>query len=308
MKIDESNPLLKGQTAAGGVPVPFGDIKPDHFLPAIEFAVGQALQRLNEIVSNPQAPDFDNTILALETSSDWVSFASDVFFNLHNTDATEEIHKLAEPISLRLAQFTSEVTLNEALFQRVKTVFKNSDRSRLNSEQLQLLDKTYKSFVRNGSLLVAEGKEKLKEIDQELARLGPQFSQNVLKATQKFFLHLTDEADIGGLPESLREAMKEKAQERNLRGYVVTLDEPFYVPFLKFSDRGDLREKLWMAYGARAYHDEFDNSANVLQLANLRHQRAKLLGFKSHAHYVLEERMAQDPQTVTKFLDRLLSF
>ena len=296
------NPLLQSYNTA-----PFSKIENKHFLPAITKLIEETKAEIDAITSNSDAPTFENTIEALEFSGEKLDRATSIFFNLNSAETNDEIQKLAQEISPMLTEFGNDMLLNEALFERVKAVYNQKDTLDLNEEQQMLLDKKYKGFSRNGANLSEEKKKKLRKIDTELSKLKLTFGENVLAETNKFELHITDEKDLSGLPEGVIEAASQTAEEKGKEGWVFTLDHPSYVPFLTYADNRELRKKMAIAFGAKGFNnDEFDNQKNVLQIAQLRHKRANLLGYKSHAHFVLEERMAETPEKVKSFLNELL--
>lgn len=302
------NPLLISSQLPHGA-FPFDRVRKEHFKPALETAIREAKAKLAEIGKQTDLPNFSNTILALETANEGVGVVTTIFFNLLGTVTDEELQGLAREISPQLADFSSDVLLDPALFQRVKTVWDQRAKLGLQGEDLRLTEKTYKDFARNGALLDAKAQEKLRALDQEMARLQPEFSDNVLKATNEFKMWVDDEADLEGLPESTREAAAVAARETGAdkKGrWLFTLHAPSYIPFLTYSARPDLREKMWRAYNKRAFSGTHSNEKIVLRIATIRHERARLLGYKSHAHFVLEERMAETPERVTSFLKRLL--
>lgn len=296
------NPILQPFNTA-----PFSKIKNEHFLPAISQLIAEAKAEIEAIAANPEAPTFRNTVEALEFSGQQLDRATSIFFNLNSAETNAEIQKLAQEISPMLTEFSNDILLNEALFERIKSVYDQKDSLSLSEEQQMLLDKKYKSFSRNGANLSEEKKTELRKIDAELSKLKLTFGENVLAETNKFELHLTDENDLSGLPEGAIEAAEQTATEKGKTGWVFTLDYPSYVPFMTYADKRELRKKMALAFGAKGFHnDELDNQQNVLAIANLRHKRANLLGFKSHAHFVLEERMAKTPEKVKSFLNELL--
>ena len=301
-KLDD-NPLVKLSNLQDQA-VPFDKIESHHFLPAHEFAISQAKENIEKIKSSPA--DFANTCLGLETSSDLMSYVSGIFHNLHYAEANEEIQKLAPEISSLEASFFSDVVLDEVLFKKVKSVYEKKASSNLDEEQLRLLENQYKHFVRNGALLNDEGKEKIRAIDQELSKLGPSYSKNVLQSTNDFELWITDKKDLSGLPDSAIEAASLAATEKNKpEQWLFTLQAPSFIPFLKFADNESLRFKIWKAYNSRAFTPPNNNQSLVLKIANLRHQRAQILSFENHAQFVLAERMAKTPLAVTDFLNNL---
>ncbi len=297
-----SNPLLKQYDAA-----PFADIKNEHFLPAITQLIEQAKNEINTIVENNEAPGFTNTVEALAYSGNQLNRASSIFFNLNGAETNEEIQKIAQEVSPMLSNFQNDLLLNEALFKRVKTVYDQRNQLDLNPEELTLLEKQYKSFARNGANLSETDKKKLRSIDAELAQLTLKFGENVLAETNAFEMLITDESDLAGLPEGTIEAAAQAAREKDKEGWLFTLQYPSYIPFMKYAENRELRKKLSLAFGSRAFHNnEYNNTTNVLAIAKLRHQRALLLGYESHAHFVLEERMAETPAKVQSFLNELL--
>ncbi len=289
--------------------VPFDKIKTEHFLPAIEEAIKQGKAEIDEAVHSEEAPSFSNTIEHLEHAGELLDRISTIFFNLNSAETNDEIQALAQKISPLLTEYGNDILLNEKLFKRVKAVHDQKDSLDLNPEELTLLEKSYKGFVRNGALLSDSDKEKLRAIDKELSSLSLKFGENVLKETNAFSMEITDEADLAGLPESTKEMAKMTAQQKGKEGWVFTLDYPSYVPFMTYADNRALREKLYRAFSSRAFKDnEFNNSEIVKKIVNLRQERAELLGYKTHAHFVLEERMAESPDKVNHFLNDLKQY
>jgi len=288
--------------------VPFTKLKTEYFLPAFQLAIEKAKAEINTIVENTELPTFENTIEALDFSGEELERISSLFFNLNSAETNDDIQKTAQEVSPLLATFSNDVAMNEALFNRVKAVYSQKDQLKLSPEQLTLLDKKYKSFARNGANLTEDQKLKLREIDKKLSQLKLKFGENVLAETNKFEMLITDENDLSGLPEGAKEAAKQLAESKNQEGWLITLDYPSYIPFMTYADNRKLRKELAIAAGAKAFHgDALDNKENVLQIAKLRFQRAQLLGYKTHSHYVLEERMAKSPEQVESFLNELLS-
>jgi peptidyl-dipeptidase Dcp len=286
---------------------PFSKIKNQHFQPAIEELIKMAKEEIDQITANENAPTFENTLEALEFSGERLSRITSLFFNLNSAETNEEIQRIAQTVSPLLTEFSNDVRLNEELFRRIESVFKEREKLDLNAEQRMLLEKNYKAFVRNGAKLDPKSKEKLREIDKELSQLSLKFGEHVLAETNSFEMILTDESDLDGLPEGTREAARMMANERGHEGWLFTLDYPSYIPFMTYSERRDLRERIARAFGARGTQgNENDNQKIVLRIANLRHQRSQLLGYESHAHFVLEERMAEKPEKVNEFLEDLL--
>ncbi|WP_118953424.1 M3 family metallopeptidase [Taibaiella helva] len=286
---------------------PFDQVKEEDFQPAIITLIDAAKQEIQAIVDNKAAPDFANTIAALEGAGKQLNRVTEAFHNLTSAETTEYLEKVQQEISPLLAAFGNDITLNEGLFQKVKYVVEHTDQSTLSGEERRLLDKTYKSFTRNGALLDDAAKEKLREIDKELAQLKVKFSQNVLQETNAYMLHLTSEADIAGLPDSIKAQARQEAERRKLEGWVITLQYPSLVPFLTFAANRERRKELHLANGQKAFKaNEYNNEENIRRIVQLRDERARLLGFASHAAFVLEERMAAQPGTVFDFLNDLL--
>ncbi|MBF00114.1 M3 family metallopeptidase [Flavobacterium coralii] len=286
---------------------PFSQIKNEDYLPAFQEGIASAKAEIDAIVNNPSEPDFDNTIAALSFSGEMLERISSIFFNLHSAETNDEIQKIAQEVSPLLSEFGNDVRLNKALFERVKAVYDKRTSLNLTPEQATLLEKKYKGFSRNGANLPEDKKTKLREIDKELSKLSLQFGENVLAETNAFQLHITDEKDLAGLPEGVIEGAREMAMTQEKEGWIFTLDYPSYIPFMTYADNRELRKKLALAFGAKGFQkNEFDNQEIVLQIVKLRHERANLLGYKSHADFVLEERMAESPQKVRDFLGDLL--
>ncbi|MHA7129107.1 M3 family metallopeptidase [Algoriphagus namhaensis] len=301
-----SNPLLD-QFQTVHESAPFHLIKPEHFLPAIKEGIKQAEQELDQIKSEP-LPTFQNTLEALDHSGKLLNRVSSIFFNLNSAETIEEIQKLAREIAPLLTEHSNNILLDQELFKRIKQVFDQKDQLQLSPEQETLLEKTYKSFVRNGAKLDQEQGQKLREIDQKLAQLGLKFGENVLEETNKF-LHLVDnEAELEGLPESIREAAAQLAEEKGHAGaWAFTLEYPSYIPAMTYASNRELRKTLFMASGTKACKgDELDNQQVIKDIVALREDRARLLGYSSHADFVLEERMAKSAETVLSFLTRLM--
>ncbi len=286
---------------------PFSQIKTEDYKPAFEENIKAAKAEIDAIINNPEIPTFENTLEALDFSGNTLDRLSSLFFNLNSAETSEEMQKIAQEVSPLLTEFSNDITLNEDLFKRIKSIYDQKDSLNLTNEQLTLLDKKYKSFVRNGALLNDEQKAKLREIDTQLAKLKLTFGENVLAETNNYHLQITNENDLNGLPEGVIEAAKSEAENRQLEGWVFTLDMPSYLPFMTYADNRELRKELAIAAGKKAFqNNQYDNQNNVKDIVRLRHERANLLGYASHAHFVLEERMAQKPDKVKSFLNDLL--
>ncbi|MFV8322746.1 M3 family metallopeptidase [Flavobacterium sp. LS2R12] len=286
---------------------PFSKIKNEDFLPAFQKGIELAKAEIDAIVRNPIKPTFENTIEALAFSGDVLDRISSIFFNLNSAETNDEIQKIAQEVSPLLSEFGNDVRLNPDLFARVKTVYEQREKLNLNPEQTTLLDKKYKSFSRNGANLPEDKKNQLREIDKELSKLSLQFGENVLAETQAYELHITNESDLAGLPEGTIEAARSLAKSQEKEGWIFTLDYPSYVPFVTYADNRELRKKMAIAFGAKGFqNNEFDNQEIVLKIAKLRFDRAQVLGYATHAHFVLEERMAESPEKVKTFSNDLL--
>ncbi len=286
---------------------PFSKIKTENYKPAIIKSIELAKKEIEEIVSNKEEPNFQNTIEALEYSGQKLDRITSIFFNINSAETNKEIQEIAQEVSPLLSEFKNDVILNKGLFERIKTVFSKKADLDLNQEQHTLLEKKYKAFTRNGANLPEENQTELREIDKELSRLKLKFGENVLAETNKYELQVTDESRLKGLPESFKEEALSVAKSKQKKGWVFTLDYPSYIPFMKYAEDRELRKELALAFGSRGFNnDDLDNQENVLKIAKLRYKRAKLLGFKSHAHFVLEERMAETPEKVNSFLNELL--
>jgi len=296
------NPLLEPFETA-----PFSRIKPEHFKPAIEEAISAAKAEIESIVADPHEPDFENTVEALEFAGSQLDRVTSIFFNLNSAETNDQIQQIAQEISPSLTDFKNDIILNKKLFDRVKQVYDKKDSLILTVEEQTLLDKKYKMFARNGASLSEEKQQELREIDKKLASLTLKFGENVLAETNKFELHITDEADLKGLPHGAKSAARLLAKSKNKEGWIINLHHPSYIPFMQYAENRELRKKLAIAFGAKAFHgDELDNQENVLQIVKLRHQKANLLGLPTYAHFILEERMAETPEKVDSFLKELV--
>ena len=287
--------------------IPFENIKQEDFKPAIEQAIEDAKNEINEIVQNTDPPNFVNTIVALENVGKKLTIISSTFFNLNSAETNDYLQSLAEEISPMLTEYANDIILNEQLFEKIKIVYDTTLKSKLSQEEVRLLDKTYKDFSKNGALLSSEDKNNLRQISNELAILSVKFGQNVLKETNDYFLHISENKDMKGIPESIKEMAKQEAENRNLKGWVFTLHYPSYVPFITYSANRELRKEIYTAYMQRACKDnEYNNEDIIHKIVELRSKKAKLLGFKTYADLILQERMASAPKLVYDFLYDLL--
>jgi len=298
------NPLLQESTLPYGAPQ-FDKIKTEHYLPAFEQGIKEAKAEIDAIVSNPEAPTFGNTIEAMEFSGETLDRVASIFYNLLEADTNEQMQEIAEKVSPMMTEYSMYVSLNEKLFEKVKTVWNSREELGLDRDQMRILDNAYKGFVRGGANLSPEDKEKYSKLQEELSLIQLQFGKNALAATNAWCLNLTDEADLAGLPAYVRDMGASTAAEKGQTGWTYDLSAPSCGPFLKFSERRDLREKVYMAYNTRAVSGEFDNSEICCRIAALRLETAKLLGYETYADYVLEERMAKDVATVKDFMAQL---
>jgi len=297
-----NNPLLQKWNTPFSTP-PFTQINTAHFKPSIVKSIESANQEIKSIAENSDAPTFNNTIAALEQAGEMVGRISSVLFNLNSAETNKDLQAVAQEVSPLLTRFSNDITLNVKLFERIKKIFEKKETEGLNTEQKILVEKKFRSFLLGGAGLKQEEKIRFREISEELATLSLTFDENVLEETNSFELHLTDKADLDGLPDSLREMSSMEAERRKKSGWIFTLHFPSYIPFLQYSEKRDLREKIFKAYSKRAFvGNKFDNSNNVLRIANLRLSVAKLLGFNNFAEMILVDRMADTPGKVEKFL------
>ncbi|MBX2842388.1 MAG: M3 family metallopeptidase [Flammeovirgaceae bacterium] len=289
---------------------PFHLIKEEHFLPAIKEAIALGKSEIEAIKNNPEAPDFGNTIEALERSGALANKISTIFFNLNSAETNDKIQQLARDISPLLTEYGNDILLDQELFEKIKIVYQSKNTYDLTPEAATLLEKTYKSFVRNGANLNAEEKEKLREIDKRKAELALEFGEHLLKESNSYKMVISDENELEGLPEYIKEAAAMTAREKGEEGnWVITLDYPSYVPFMTYAKNRERREELFRVFSTRGFkNDENDNREIVKEIANLRFQRANLLGYKTHADFVLEERMAESPEKVKTFMTDMLNY
>ena len=299
------NPLLRPSALPFGAPA-FDAVRREDYIPAFTEAVARAKAEVDSIAACPDAPTFANTVEALENSGLALDRVSSIFFNLLEADSDDDMQAIAEQVSPMLTEMSMYISLNEKLFQRVKAVYDSRGGLSLERDQERLLEKTYKGFVREGALLSPGDKEEFAKISEELSLLQLKFGKNALAATHAFFLHLIDEAELEGLPDYVRETGAEAARARGLGGWVFDLTAPSYRPFMKFSARRDLRERMWQAYNTRAASGEYDNSGICRQIVGLRMRMAGLLGYDTYADYAVEDRMVKSVARVRTFLNDLM--
>ncbi|QBO58589.1 M3 family metallopeptidase [Chryseobacterium salivictor] len=286
---------------------PFNDIKEEHFLPAFQELIKVSEKEIDGIVENREEPTFENVIEALAFSGEKLEVVSSIFFNLNSAETNDEIQKIAQEVSPLLTEFSANISQNKALFEKIKKVFDQKEKYSLNDEQQMLLNETYKGFVRSGALLNEADKEKFKNISIELSTKSLQFGQNVLAETNNYFKHITEEKELAGIPEAILQQYRDEAKERNLDGFVVTLQYPSFLPLMTYAENRELRKELALANGKKSFqNNEFDNQNLIKEIIALKQQKAKLLGYKNYADYVLEERMAKSPEKVKSFLNELL--
>ena len=287
---------------------PFSRFTPTDYLPAIEKAIAESLAQIDSITQNPEPATFKNTIEALAYTGLELDRLTAMFFNLNSAETNDTLQAEAQRISPLLTDYGNDIRLNEALFKRVKTVYDQRENLSLTAEQQTLLEKTYKSFTRNGANLSLDDKERLRKIDKELATLKLKFSENVLAKTQHYQWVITDKNTLSGLPDFVLEMLAQEAKKRKVQGWVITLDLPVYTVVMKYADNRDLRQKLFTDYHSRcAGESAYNNETNVLHITQLRQARASLLGYPNYATFALEERMAETPEKVIAFLNEQLA-
>ncbi|NQW36470.1 MAG: M3 family metallopeptidase [Flavobacteriales bacterium] len=305
--MSKNNPLLQiFETPLNTAP--FSKIKTVHFKPAFKKAIALAKQEIDDIINNTDAPTFENTVVSLDFAGYTLDRVSSIFFNLNAAETNDDIQKIAQEVSPWLSEFSNDISLNDVLFKKIKTVYQQKDNLNLSTEQLTLIEKKYKSFSRNGANLNPSDKEKLRAIDTQLSKLSLTFGEHILADANAYQMHLTNESDLNGLPSHAIEAAQLLAQDKGLKGWLITLDYPSYIPFMTYAKNRSLREKLAKAFGEKGFQQNDNNNEEVvLNLVKLKSKRAKLLGYNTHADFVLEERMAKNPTTVLDFLNNILS-
>ena len=301
-----SNPLLTKSTLPYGAPQ-FDKIENRHYIPAFKQAIEEGKAEVDAIVNNPENPSFENTIEALEYAGESLGRISHIFYNLLEANTNEEMQNIAEEISPLTTEFSMYIRLNDNLFQRIKSVYERRASLNLNAIEMRLLEKTYEGFARNGANLSPEDKDTYSKYMEELSLLSLQFGKNVLAATNAFTLNITDENDLAGLPDYVKEQAADAAKNKNLNGWLFDLTAPSYGPFMKFSEKRDLREKMYRQYNTRAFGGKIDNSDIIKRIAELRIKVANILGYKNFAEYQTERRMAKSPASVNMFLNKLLA-
>ncbi|WP_408098857.1 M3 family metallopeptidase [Peredibacter sp. HCB2-198] len=300
------NPLLETPKARHGA-YPFDKILPEHFLPALNAAIETAKGKL-ETFKNDKRTDFQHVVVEKSDITEQVDYIAGIFFNLHSAECSDELEKISPEVSEILTRFGNDISLDPKIFMKVKACYDTRMNQGLTPEEMTIIEKTYKSFVRNGALLAESEKDQMRVMDEKLAKLTLTFSQNVLKATNDYLMEITDKADLEGLPEGVIEAAAELAEKKGKAGsWCFDLNVPSMLPFMTYSKKRDLRKKLLIASSSKTFNTKYDNQETLKEILKLRTERAQLLGFKTHADYVLEERMAMSPKKVMDFLEELLS-
>ena len=298
------NPILKKSSYSHNA-IDFNSIETAHFLPALEEAISVAKHKIEDIKKVDRA-SFQNTIVALEEATEDTTFIYSLFHNLLLANGNDEMQELSEELYPLIAAFSNDINLDDKLFAKVKDVYDQKDSADYNNEETNLLIDSYLSFTRNGALLSQEDKETIRKIDEELAVLSPQFSKNVTQAINDFQLKITNEKDLAGLPENVVKAAQHEAEARGEKDcWIFTLQMPSYIPFVNYCDNRDLRKEMVSAYAVMNTSGAFNNQPLILKTLKLREQRAQLLGYKNHAEYTLERRMAETPEKVHHFLHEI---
>ncbi len=300
------NPLLAPWNTPYQTP-PFSQIRNEHYAPAMRTAIKEAEANINSIVKQKEAPSFDNTIVALQTASKSLDRISSVLFNLNECNTDTAMQQTVMELTPELTRFENSVSMNEALFARVKAVYEQRDKLALTTEQRTLLENTYQSFVRNGVNLSGKDKKLFAKNSERLAELSQKMNQNVLADNNGYILHVTQERDLSGLPENVKAAARQEAAERDMEGWVFTLAYPSFGPFITYADNRNLREEIWRAYNSRGNRgNENDNNEIIREMTYLRYQQAHLLGYANYSEYVLSNRMCETPAQLSKFFNQLL--
>lgn len=301
-----SNPLLQEWKTPYQTP-PFSQIKNEHYAPAVKEAIKEAEKNIEKIIDQKEAPTFENTIEALQLASRKLDRISSVLFNLNECNTDSEMQRIVMELTPKLTRFSNSVNMNPKLFERVEKVYAQRDRLNLTTEQRTLLEDTYKGFVRNGVGLTGNDRKTYAKNSERLSELSQQMNQNVLADNNDYILHITQAADLSGLPENVIAAARAEAQERNMEGWVFTLAYPSFGPFLTYADNRNLREQIWKAYNSRGNRgNKNDNNAIIREMTDLRMQQAQLLGYRTYCEYVLTNRMCQTPVQLDAFFKSLM--
>lgn len=305
-QIKATNPLVMKWVTPQETP-PFDLIKVSDYKPAMLYAIEKAKADINAIISNTALPTFENTIIAYEQSGKLLDRVSGVLFNLNEACTSEEMQQVTQELMPALTQYSNDVSMNPQLFAKIKIVYDQRDDLKLTTEDRMLLDKVYKSFIRNGALLSGNAKEEFRKASEQLSILSLKYNQNVLNDNNSYVLNITNKKDVEGMPAYALEDAKQEALNRKMKGWVFTLDQPSYSAFITYCPNRELRKEMWKAYNSKANHgDTNDNNQILKDIANTRLKIANLLGYKSYAEYMLEDKMAETPANVNKFLEDLL--
>src|SRR6056297_3169720 len=304
---NSENPFFSKFDTPYQVP-PFDKIKTTHYMPAFKKGMEEHKKEIQAIINNEKPATFENTIEALDNSGMMLRRVSSVFSNLKSSTTNDELQEIANKVSPLKSKHYDDINLNAELFERIKTVYDKKDELDLSTAQLKLLEDTYKKFVRNGANLPADKQERLRTINKELSQLSLKFDENLLAETNNYKLFIDKEADLAGLPESVRTGAAEAAKAAGKDGqWLFTLHKPSLMPFLQFSEKRDLREKLYTAYITRCDHnDEYDNKEILKKMVKLRVEKGQIMGYETYAHYVLDDRMAKTPERVFDLLNQLM--
>ena len=300
-----TNPLLQ-KSKYRHEATAFDLIRKEHFIPAIQSAITDAKTKVEKIKTSRADATFENTILALEAAPQDLNYISGVFFNLLGAESDEELQAMAKEISPLLSDFSSDLTLDPALFKKIQSVYNQKTALQLQGEELMLTEKTYKDFVRNGALLDEAKKQRLRELDQELSQVGLEYSDRILRSTNEFELLITSESELSGLPESALDSFKQAAKTASKTGWLLNLQAPSYMPVLTYADNRQLREKMWRAFNSRSTEGPNENKSLCLKIVKLKDERARIMGLQDFAAFTLEERMAQSAEQVMSFLNRMV--
>ena len=301
----QNNPLLENWNTKHQTP-PFSKIKVEQYVPATREAIKEAEADINAIIKQKEKPTFENTIVAMEKAGEKLTRVSELLFNLNECCTSEEMQKSVMTLVPEITRYSNWVSMNEKLFARVKKVYDNREKLNLTTEQMVVLEDTYRGFVQNGVNLPKKDKEKFAKISEELSQLTQKFNQNVLADNNEYYLQVTNKKDLRGLPENAIAAAKEEAEQRKLEGWVFTLDYPSFGPFVTYADNRDLREQMWRAYNSRGFRKNANNNDDLVRrISQLRMEKAKLLGYDNYAAYALSDKMAKDVATVGKFMQDL---
>lgn len=301
---DAQNPFFTEFTTLHGT-YPFESIKLEHYMPAFEEGMKQQMEEVNAIINNEEAPTFENTIVALDDSGELLNLVASVFYNLTSAETNPQLDSLAQVLAPQLSAHSNAINLNEDLFARIKVVYEQKDNLGLNQEQMMLLEDTYNGFAENGANLSPEDKQRYNELSAKLSGLTLDFGQNVLKATNGWSKLITDEALLAGMPEDVKGMLRSNALKKEQEGWLLDLKPTCYVPAMKYLDNRELRQEIWTAHNTIAGDGEFSNKNNAIEIANTRMQIANLLGHKTHADYVLKNRMAENKENVYNLINQL---